>query len=236
VLKEKDLNLESIFLTHHHGDHIGGVSLLREVFRDVKIYASRYDVERNRVPKGALPLDEGDRVCFAGVEGRILFLPGHTLGHIAYLFEEPLESEEPKEPQIQVPQQPLRQPVLFIGDTLFGGGSGGIFEGTTAQMLASLKQVRELPDSTLVFCAHEYTEKNLWVALQLKEDNPDQKALFEQVVEARLAGKFTVPLNLGVEKKTNPFLRWDVSTLQVALGTSTELETFSKVRSFRNKF
>jgi hydroxyacylglutathione hydrolase len=224
ALKAKDLQLTHIFLTHHHGDHLGGVRLLQECFPEAHVFASAYDVERNRIPTVSkskiIPLESDDSVAFAGRKADIVPVPGHTLGHIAYVFEKDLQGV------IDV----------FIGDTLFGGGCGGIFEGTHAQMLANMQTLRNLPDQTRLWCAHEYTEKNLWVALQLPWKCEALKNRFEETVALRLQNQPTVPLHLGVEKQTNPFLLWDDPHLCQALKTAPGLETFSAVRRFRDKF
>jgi len=218
ALQEKDLLLTHIFVTHHHNDHVGGVKLLKEIYPDAQVVCGAYDAERRRVPLVSRVVGEGDTVEFAGAKGRVMDIPGHTLGHVAYVFENGANTD------------------AFVGDTLFGGGSGGLFEGTPAQMLTSLKKLRALADATRVYCAHEYTEKNLRVALDLKEDNFEQRTRFEEVAALRAAKQRTVPLSLGEEKRTNPFLRWDVPTLQAALGTRDELETFTAVRKHRDRF
>ncbi|MCA2960376.1 MAG: hydroxyacylglutathione hydrolase [Silvanigrellales bacterium] len=216
ALEAKELALKEIFITHHHADHVGGVKLLKECFPSARVTCGVYDAERKRVPFAERLVQEGDVVTFGGEDARVLDVPGHTKGHIAYHFG--------------------TLGMLFIGDTLFGAGSGGLFEGTAAQMLESLKKIRNLPSETLVFCAHEYTEKNLRVALELKEGNPAQRARFEEVAAMRAAGARTVPLLLAEEKETNPFLRWDAPSLRKALGTGDDLSTFAAVRAFRDRF
>lgn len=216
ALKAQNLELTDILITHHHADHVGGIKLLKECFPKARVTCGEYDAQRGRVPFAERIVKEGDTVTFLGCEACVLEVPGHTKGHIAYHF--------------------ASEGFLFIGDTLFGAGSGGLFEGTAAQMLESLRKVRALPSETKVYCAHEYTEKNLRVALDLKEPNPAQRNRFEEVAALRAAGARTVPLLLGEEKETNPFLRWDAPTLQAALGTEDDLATFAAVRAYRDRF
>jgi hydroxyacylglutathione hydrolase len=224
-LNEHALQLTDILITHHHKDHTGGIKELKTLFPVAKVYCSQNDAERHRVPLADVIVREGDELSFGETrntrKARVLDIPAHTLGHVAYLFESENKSQKPW---------------LFCGDTLFGAGSGGLFEGTPEMLLAALKKIRTLSDQTEVFCAHEYTEKNLWVALQMKEENPDQELHYKRIVEMRSDLQKTVPLNLGQEKKINPFLRWDTLTLQQAMEAKTDLETLTKVRKFRDKF
>lgn len=222
ALRSRELALTEILVTHHHRDHVGGVKLLVECYPDVRVTCGRYDAERKRVPHAARVVGEGDVLEFADVRARVLDVPGHTAGHVAYVFDEA--------------RGPASGTDAFVGDTLFGAGSGGLFEGTPAQMLEALRRIRALPADTRIWCAHEYTEKNLWVALRLKEDNPAQRTRFEEVAAMRAGGLPTVPLALSEERETNPFLRWDAPTLRAALGTADDLTTFAAVRAFRDKF
>lgn len=222
ALTPRGLTLTEILITHHHRDHVGGVELLMECYPAARVTCGRYDAERKRVPHAVRVVGEGDMVEFAGVRARVIDIPGHTAGHIAYVFEGADGTGGGTD--------------AFVGDTLFGAGSGGLFEGTPAQMLAALRKLRALPGDTRVWCAHEYTEKNLWVALQMKEDNPAQRARFEDVAAMRAAGMPTVPLSLAQERDTNPFLRWDAPSLRAVLGTTDDLSTFAAVRAFRDKF
>jgi hydroxyacylglutathione hydrolase len=220
-LNTHSLKLTHILVTHHHGDHTGGIPLLKEHFPYAQVFCSEYDAEQGRVPAVDCVLKPGDEVTFGIGEGKrvgkVMNVAAHTLGHIAYFFDG-------------------ATPWLFCGDTLFGAGSGYLFEGTPELLLKTLKQIRELKDETSVFCAHEYTEKNLWVALQLNELNPIQKEHYARIVEQRAKGQKTVPLNLGIEKQINPFLRWDTVSLKSALGLTTDLEVLAYVRKFRDLY
>jgi hydroxyacylglutathione hydrolase len=133
-------------------------------------------------------LRPGDTVEFAGTKATVLDVGGHTRGHIAFYFE-----SEAK---------------VFVGDSLFALGCGRMFEGTPAQFWASLSRLRELPDETIVFCAHEYTESNARFAMSVEPNNVDLMDRVQQIQTLRAKGEPTVPSLLGVEKKTNPFLRY----------------------------
>lgn len=219
ALAEHNATLVTIFNTHHHGDHVGANMKLREKYPDLAIYAS--DVDRDRIPGQTVELREGDRVSFAGNEAQVLFVPGHTRGHIAYYFP---------------PHGDRVTGDLFCGDTLFAGGCGRLFEGTPAQMLESLSKLRSLPDETRVWCAHEYTESNLRFALTVDGKNRDLSERMVMVREMRSRGEATVPSTIGVEKMTNPFLRWDSPAIQATLETSDPVRTFTKLRGRKDLF
>jgi hydroxyacylglutathione hydrolase len=184
ALHERQLSLSAILLTHHHGDHVGGVGQLLEQF-DVPVFGPRND----RIGSVTVPLSEGDSVALPelGVGFSVLDVPGHTLGHIAYFSSE--------------------QKWLFCGDTLFAGGCGRLFEGTPAQMLDSLNKLAALPDDTNVFCAHEYTLSNLKFAKEIEPDNEELLTRIDDEQAKRDRGLPTVPSTIGLEKSTNPFLR-----------------------------
>jgi hydroxyacylglutathione hydrolase len=209
----------SIFNTHHHNDHVGGNRQLMQRFPDVCVYGGEQD--RGRIPGQQVFLKEGDRVEFSDRVASVLFVPGHTKGHIAYYFP-PVVTDETGE--------------LFCGDTLFAGGCGRLFEGTPAQMVDSLTKLRDLPDNTRVWCAHEYTLKNLQFALTVDAENPDLQARYTRVEEVRRRSEATVPSQLGVEKRTNPFLRWEQPALQSAVKAKESVQTFSRLRGMKDRF
>ncbi|MCG9884751.1 MAG: hydroxyacylglutathione hydrolase [Cyanobacteria bacterium] len=210
--------LTAILITHHHWDHVTGIDALVRRFPNVRVYGGAAD--RDRIPHQTDFLQDGDRLQLLGRDLEVLFLPGHTLGHVAY-YVVPL-GDLPGE--------------LFCGDVLFGGGCGRLKEGTPAQMLDSLRRLRSLPDDTRVWCAHEYTLGNLKFALTVDGENESLRSRYGQVEKARSRGEATIPLSLGLEKATNPFLRWDVPALQRAVAGRDELQTFSRLRGRKDLF
>lgn len=215
-LEELGADLVAILITHHDRDHVGGNAELLKHFPKAIVYGGVHD--RGRIPGQSVELNAGDRVQFSDRTAEVLFVPGHTRGHIAYYF--PSVADQPGE--------------LFCGDTLFSVGCGRLKEGTPAQMVDSLSQIRALPDSTRVWCAHEYTLKNLKFAMTIDAENPDLQARFAQVQAAR--DQPTIPADLGLEKRINPFLRWDQPEIQTAIGKSDAIATFATLREKRNHF
>ncbi len=188
-LEAAGLTLEAILITHHHADHQGGVAALVERWQPtVFAPASESITGCNR------PLSGGERIEILGQMIDVLAVPGHTLGHLAY----------------------FAPGALFCGDTLFGAGCGRLFEGTPAQMAASLERIAALPDETLIYCAHEYTEANLRFALAVEPDNPAVQARVAKVAALRAAGLSSVPSTLAEEKASNPFLRCSEPTVVAA--------------------
>lgn len=215
-LEELNAKLVAIFNTHHHHDHVGGNRELLNRFPEAIVYAGIHD--RGRIPGQSVELNAGDRVQFGDRTAEVLFVPGHTRGHIAYYF--PPVADEPGE--------------LFCGDTLFSVGCGRLFEGTPNQMVDSLSQIRALPDNTRVWCAHEYTLKNLKFAMTIDPQNPDLQAKFDQVQAA--PDQPTIPANLKLEKQINPFLRWDQPEIQSVIAKKDAIATFAALREKRNHF
>lgn len=185
-LKEKNWRLDFILNTHHHFDHTGGNLQLKKKWR-CQVVGFLDDADR--IPGIDQNLQDGDEFALGTSPSKVLFLPGHTLGHIAYWF--------------------FNDKKIFIGDTLFAMGCGRLFEGSYRQMFESLSQVKSLPPDTQVFCAHEYTEKNGQFALGVEPYNQDLKDRMKQVRTDRQKNKPTVPFFLSEELKTNPFLRAD---------------------------
>ncbi len=187
-LKANSLNLEAILQTHHHSDHIGGTKELIKEWPNTKVIASAK--EKDRIPFQNLSVKDGDKLDILDKEVEVIEVIGHTKSHLAFYFNNV-------------------NPVLFVGDTLFSGGCGRIFEGTYQQMYNSLEKIKSLPKNTLIYCAHEYTRSNLMWALNLEPENKYiKKKLIE--VEKKIALKeLTIPSLLEEEMKINLFLRAD---------------------------
>lgn len=216
-IEEEDVDLKAILNTHHHRDHTGGnEGILAR--RAVDVYGHKSD--RERIPGLTHGLDEGDEVRIGELSGRVLYIPGHTTGHVAYLFGNN----------------------LFCGDTLFTGGCGRLFEGTPEQMHASLTKLMMLPDDTKIYCGHEYTENNLRFAITLEPKNYKLISRFERVQALRARGASTVPATIEEEKQTNPFLRWDSKELRETLKRDfprlalEPVAVFAQVRKLKDQF
>ncbi|MGF1496751.1 MAG: hydroxyacylglutathione hydrolase [Elainellaceae cyanobacterium] len=222
-LESLQVPLVAIFNTHHHSDHVGGNRALLERFPEATVYGG--EVDRGRIPGQQVFLNEGDRVAFGDRPAEVFFVPGHTRAHIAYYF--------PPAPDATGDEAVGE---LFCGDTLFAGGCGRLFEGTPAQMVSSLSKLRSLPDTTRVWCAHEYTLKNLKFARTVDRNNADLANRLAEVEAARRQQQATVPSLLGLEKRTNPFLRWDQPALQSVAQTEDAVAAFAKIRGMKDRF
>ena len=191
ALQSENVRLEAILVTHHHADHIGGVNLLRQATQ-AKVFGPALEP----IPAPIEALKGGETIEVLGLRWKVLHIPGHTLGHIAYYSDTPAGS-----------------PLLFCGDTLFSGGCGRIFEGTAQQMQISLQNLAALPDSTLVCCAHEYTLSNLRFALKVEPDNAALSSYHAECQSKRVQGVPTLPSTMARERQVNPFLRTEQKTI-----------------------
>ncbi|HLO63787.1 MAG TPA: hydroxyacylglutathione hydrolase [Azonexus sp.] len=213
-LEADGLTLEGILITHHHPDHQGGVAELAARW-PVKVYAPGNESITGRTH----PLSGGESIDVLGQRVQVMAVPGHTLGHLAYYVDG----------------------ALFCGDTLFGAGCGRLFEGSPEQMSASLDSIAALPGSTLIYCAHEYTQMNLPFALAVEPENEAVQDRAARVAARRAAGHATVPLTLSEEAATNPFLRCtQPAVVQAALRhgatDSGKVAVFAAIRGWRNNF
>lgn len=220
ALDSRGQTLTHILLTHHHDDHIGGVAALKARFPAARIIGGAADA--HRLPPLDQAVHDGDVISIGRQNAAVIAVPGHTLGHIAYWF--------------------AGAAALFCGDTLFALGCGRMFEGTAAQMWASLTRLRALSGAVsgdiLAYCAHEYTAGNARFALTLDPDNPTLAALAAAVAAARAEGRPTVPSRLADEVAANPFLRADVAALQAAVGMAgaDPAAVFGEIRHRKDVF
>lgn len=188
-LAQNNLVLDTILVTHHHPDHVGGIADLVKAHPDCRVVGPAESPFKNSTSQ----VHPGDEVVWEGLTFQVLGVPGHTLDHIAYFSDTDVAG----------------RPVLFCGDALFVCGCGRLFEGSPGQMRQSLQTLRSLPEKTAVYCAHEYTLANLKFARSWLPDDAALADFEKECLQARDEGRPTVPSELGKEKRLNPFLRWD---------------------------
>ncbi len=213
ALARRGWTLTHILTTHHHGDHVEANLALKQRF-GVTIIGPK----RETIPGIDRKVDEGDVFDFAGRRVEVIATPGHTLGHICFYLPE--------------------EKLLFAADTLFALGCGRVFEGTPAQMWASLEKLAALPDETTVYFGHEYTLSNARFAKTIDPDNAALLARVEEIEALRAAGGFTAPTTIGLEKATNPFLRAGDPGIRRHLGmeTASDAEVFAEIRGRKDRF
>lgn len=214
ALKETGWTLTDIWVTHHHGDHVAGIPELKSA-TGAKVTAPFAD--KDRIPLVDHGVQEGDRVTLGATSANIIETPGHTSNHIAYHCPD--------------------DAVLFAGDTLFSLGCGRLFEGTPAQMWASLQKLRALPPATKLYCGHEYTQSNARFALTIDPENAALKQRAREVEALRAKGAFTLPSTIGAENAENPFLRADDPLIASRLGMphASPVEIFAELRARKNR-
>jgi hydroxyacylglutathione hydrolase len=222
ALTRDKLQLAAILVTHHHPDHTGGVAALHAATG-----APVFGPARERIPEPFMPLSHGDTAEVLGLRFQVIDVPGHTAGHIAYFL----------------PAHQGQAPLLFCGDTLFSGGCGRLFEGTPAQMLASLDALAALPGDSRVCCAHEYTLANLRFAQAVEPGNTDLTQYTARCESLRAQGQPTLPSQLATERRINPFLRSREATVLRAVREHAELsanageaDVFAALRQWKNDF
>jgi hydroxyacylglutathione hydrolase len=220
ALAKMKLSLAGILVTHHHGDHVGGVDELRP-WLEGEVFGPALE----NIPKPYRALNDGDRISVMGASFQVIDVPGHTAGHIAYFLA----------------GSATAAPILFCGDTLFSGGCGRLFEGTPAQMHQSLSRLAALPGNSRVCCAHEYTLANLKFAGAVEPHNDDLKAYTAWCQSQRAAGLFTLPSSVEQEIKVNPFLRCaEPDVIQSALthgaASPSPTDVFAALRQWKNDY
>ncbi|MBS7807062.1 hydroxyacylglutathione hydrolase [Variovorax sp. PCZ-1] len=223
ALQEHSLQLASILLTHHHADHTGGVDELRQA-TGCQVIGPAFE----KMPEPLQRVSGGELVQAMGHTFKAMDVPGHTAGHIAYYCD----AFEGK-------------PLLFCGDTLFSGGCGRLFEGTPAQMLASLDSLAVLPGETRVCCTHEYTLSNLRFARTVEPDNQELAQYEQQCITLRANHQFTLPSSIALELAINPFLRSRLNSVRQAVSqfdpqllpsVADDAACFAVLREWKNQF
>jgi hydroxyacylglutathione hydrolase len=214
-LKEKGWKLDHILTTHHHVDHTEGNLALKQTFGATITGPA---AEADRVPGIDRRVSGGDIFRFGAFEVRVIDTPGHTLGHITYWLPD--------------------AGIAFVGDTLFALGCGRVIEGTADMMWASLEKLQAFPDTTEIYCGHEYTEANARFALTIEPDNVELAARAAVVTKLRAAGRMTLPTTMGAEKRTNPFLRAREAGIRSRLGMAdaAPAQVFAEIRKRKDTF
>jgi hydroxyacylglutathione hydrolase len=215
ALKKTGWRLTDILVTHHHADHTAGIGELK-AHHHCRVTAPRREAQR--IADVDVTVGEGDSVKVGALEGRVLDTPGHTAGHISYVF----------------PADKL----AFVGDTLFSIGCGRVIEGDAQMMWNSLLKLRDLPDDTRFYCGHEYTAANIRFAKTIETNNKALSARADEVAKLVAAGKPTIPATIGGEKAANPFLRADDPELakSLSLAGAPAWKIFAEIRERKNRF
>ena len=223
ALAARSLRLAGILVTHHHADHVGGLAELAP-----HLHGPVFGPAREKMPIAVTPCRDGDMVSLLGQQFRVIDVPGHTAGHIAFYLDQPSD---------------LTAPLLFCGDTLFSGGCGRLFEGTPAQMFASLQAIAALPGATRVCCTHEYTLANLRFARSVEPANAELATYQQWCEERRRQDLPTLPSSLGLELQINPFLRCSEPAVIAAAQahspnslSSDPVGVFTDLRQWKNDY
>jgi len=211
--ESKGWRVTDVWNTHWHPDHAGGNA---EIVAKTGARVTGPEEVTRIAARPDHVVTESDVVELGEARARVLDVGGHTLGHIAYVFDE--------------------ANIAFVGDALFSMGCGRLFEGTPEQMWASLSKLAALPGEFTLYCAHEYTQSNARFALSVDPDNPALQARAEEVAALRAANRPTVPMRLDQELKTNPFLRAPLLKAAIGLSAATDAEAFGELRKRKDNF
>ena len=217
ILKEKDLDLKAILITHHHYDHTGGIEEILSA-KSIDVYGPN-----NNINSINIRVSNESKINLLGIEFEVIEIPGHTLDHIAFYSEN------------------NGNPILFCGDTLFAGGCGRVFEGTFEQMYDSLSILKKLPLNTKVYSGHEYTESNLKFATNVEPLNQKLISRYNEVIKLRKQGLSTLPTTIELELETNPFFRVDQNEIQKLISEKfstpkNNKDIFTAVRQWKDNF
>src|ERR1700736_4106429 len=214
ALRAKGWRLTDILVTHHHHDHTGGIEELKQRHR-CRVVAPA--AQADGIPDVDETVREGDRVRVGGLEARVIETPGHTAGHISYVF--------------------ANEKLVFVGDTLFSIGCGRVIEGTPEMMWQSLLKLRGLPDDTQIYCGHEYTQANIRFARTIEPGNAELSPRDHDVARLAAERKPTIPTTIAQEKAANPFLRADLPELAkaVSLAGQPAWKVFAEIRERKNR-
>jgi hydroxyacylglutathione hydrolase len=214
-VKELGFNLTGIWITHHHNDHVGGVSELKDEF-ECRVWGPLRSLDV--IKEVDVPVSQGDKLSFGGIDIDVIETPGHTLDHVCYYVES--------------------EGWLFCGDSLFAMGCGRLFEGDALQQWESLKKLRQLPEETLCFCGHEYTYKNLQFAVSVMGSSTNLEKREKLVIQALNDKKTTMPFKILEEKQTNPFMLCDNAYWKefFKMPEAKGEEVFAALRSKRDVF
>ena len=215
LLQNKGIDLNFILNTHHHQDHVGGNQELKEIY-NCKIIGC-YD-DQNRIPGIDIKLKDSEEFNIGQSVFKVIYTPGHTIGHICFYF--------------------MDQNFLFCGDTIFSLGCGRLFEGSYEQMTESILKIRSLPDSTKIYCGHEYTESNAKFAEFLDPGDDLLKNKILNIKKDRSESKPTIPAILEEEKKLNPFMKFDNQGYldSIKIENISNTENFKKIRIMKDNF